>query len=132
MSKMPGKQAWEMKIFQAAIEVAKSVRKGASSQIWISSMTMFDALQKNACSDVKLTKLFDELQEYAQIYLLAKQQQKGCNGMAQLVALRDEFRDVIEAFFRYCREKEYLDHTLADDLDVLAVLVDQFRRETTR
>jgi hypothetical protein len=96
-------------------------------------MTMFVSVQKNAGSDIKLAKLFDEVQEYAQIYLLAKQQQKGCNGMAQFVALRDEFKDALEAFFRYCRENEYLylDHKFADDLDVLAVLFDKFRRETT-
>lgn len=93
-------------------------------------MTMLDSLQKNAVSDIKLAKLFDEVQEYAQIYLLAKQQQKGCNGMAQFVALRDEFKDALEAFFRHCREKGYLDHTFAGDLDVLAVEFDTFRRET--
>ncbi len=94
-------------------------------------MTMLDSLQKKSGSDIKLAKLFDEVQEYAQIYLLAKQQQKGCNGMTQFVALRDEFKDALEAFFRYCREKEYLDHKFADDLDVLAVLFDKFREETT-
>jgi len=38
--------------------------------------------------------LLDEVREYAQIYLLAKQRHKGCEGTGELMTLNEEFGDV--------------------------------------
>ncbi len=66
--------------------------------------------------------LLEEVQEYSQIYLLAKERQKGCNSMAQFVTLKEEFKDVIDKLFHHCRQKN--NHQLSfeeNDLDSLAV-----------
>jgi hypothetical protein len=40
--------------------------------------------------------LFNQAVEYAQIYLLAKHRHKGCEGTGVILALKEEFRDVID------------------------------------
>ena len=58
-------------------------------------------------SDVRLAALLDEACEYAQIYLLAKQRHKGCEGTGELMTLREDFRDAIGKLVKYCGEKGY-------------------------
>ena len=68
-----------------------------------------------------LPDYLEEVQEYSQIYLLAKERQKGCNGMAQFVMLKEEFKEVIDKLFQYCGQKN--NQHLAfeeDELDSLA------------
>ncbi len=42
----------------------------------------WDGIIQESKTDVLLAGLVDEVQEYAQIYLLVKERQKGCNGIA--------------------------------------------------
>lgn len=39
----------------------------------------------------RLAKLFDEAREYAQVYLLARQRQKGRDGKGKLVTMKGGF-----------------------------------------
>lgn len=52
---------------------------------------MIDAVLQASKSDARLAALLDEAREYAQIYLLARQRQKGCEGTGELMTLREEF-----------------------------------------
>ncbi len=73
-------------------------------------------------SDEYLASLVDEAREYAQIYLLAKQRHKGCDGTGELMTLKEEFKDTVDKTVRYCNEKNHLSRACDYDLDALAVL----------
>jgi len=82
----------------------------------------WDELFQEATADALLAGHVEEVQEYAQLYLLAKERQKGCDGMAQFVALKEEFKDAIDKLFQYCRWKDNLAfHVNEHDLESLAV-----------
>lgn len=78
---------------------------------------MITAILEASRSDSRLAALVDEAREYAQIYLLAKQRHKGCEGTGELVTLREEFRDVIRKLMNYCGEKGCPSELSPDDPD---------------
>lgn len=71
-------------------------------------------------SDAQLAGLLDEAREYAQIYLLARQRQKGCDGMGELATMKEEFRDIVDKVIQYCKEKKYISEVAAYDIDSIA------------
>ena len=71
-------------------------------------------------SDARLAVLLEEAREYAQIYLLATQRHKGCEGTGELMTLREEFRDAIGKLMKYCGEKGYQFDINTDDPDAAA------------
>ena len=71
-------------------------------------------------TDGHLAVLVEEAREYAQIYLLAKQRHKGCDGTGELMTLKEEFKDLIAKLLRYCREKGYPSDISSDDPDAAA------------
>ena len=76
----------------------------------------------------RLAALVDEAREYAQVYLLAKQRHKGCDGTGELMTLKEEFKDTVDKMVRYCKEKNYLSGACAYDPDSVAdVLVKSVR-----
>ncbi len=81
---------------------------------------MIDAIQQASKSDARLASLFDEAREYAQIYILAKERKKGCEGTGELMTLREEFRDAIGKLVKYCGEKGYPCELTPDDPDAAA------------
>jgi hypothetical protein len=52
--------------------------------------------------------MLNQAVEYAQIYQLAKQRHKGCEGTGELMALKEECRDVIDKVIQYSQEKKYI------------------------
>ena len=81
-----------------------------------------DGILQASKTDALLAGLLEEVQEYSQIYLLAKERQKGCNALAQFFALKEEFKDVIDTMFQYCRRKKNLQCAVEEyDLDSLAI-----------
>ena len=62
-------------------------------------------------SDGALAALVEEAREYAQIYRLAKQLHKGCEGTGELMTLKEEFKDTVDKMIRYCKEKQHLSGT---------------------
>ncbi len=81
---------------------------------------MIDALLQASKSDARLATLLDEAREFAQIYLLARDRKKGCEGTGELMTLREEFRDVLIKVVQYCSEKDYSSDLSPDDPDAVA------------
>ena len=72
-------------------------------------------------SDCQLAGLLENVQEYAQLYLLAKQRQKGCDGMGEVATLRDEFVFILEGMIKYCQEKGYLTGDVSFNVDSISL-----------
>jgi SOS response regulatory protein OraA/RecX len=83
-------------------------------------VAMMTILSKMAVSDAGLLRLLGRAQDYAEIYLLAKERQKGCDGLGETANLRDELKSVIDEVMDYCKEKQYLSDVAAFDIDVIA------------
>lgn len=77
-------------------------------------------------TDARLRELLEEAREYADIYSLARQRQRGCDGMGDLAMIKEEFEEALNSLTAYCKEKGYLlgDITIGVDSAVegLAVL----------
>jgi len=84
---------------------------------------MLDTIISVSQSDSRLAALVDETREYAQVYLLAKQRHKGCNGTGELMTLKEEFKDTVGKMVRYCKEKNYLSGACCYDVDIFAALI---------
>ncbi len=81
---------------------------------------MIKSISEPAESDPRLASLLDEAWEYAAVYLMAKKRQKGCDGMGELVTLREEFRDIVDKVIQYCKEKKYISEVIGYDIDGIA------------
>ena len=81
---------------------------------------MIETIIRTSLSDNDLAALVDEAREYAQIYLLAKQRHKGCDGTGELMTLREEFKDAVDKMVRYCRENNCLSGSCAYEPDLVA------------
>jgi hypothetical protein len=69
---------------------------------------MLEPILAASKSDSRLAALLDEAREYAQVYLLAKQRHKGCQGAGEIMTLKEELKDTIDKLIRYCKEKAYV------------------------
>ena len=81
---------------------------------------MIDTILKKSVADPNLVHLLDNTREYAEIYLMAKNRQKGCDGMGEAATLKEEFRDALENLIEYCVEHDYLPVNTKADYDILA------------
>ena len=81
---------------------------------------MIVAIKNASKSDTGLARLLDEACEYASVYVLARQRQKGCDGMGELATMKEEFRDVVDKVIKYCQEKKYIPQDLSYDIDSMA------------
>ena len=81
---------------------------------------MLDDLQQSLKTDARLAALLDEVREFTQIYLLAKQRHKGCSGTGELMTLREEYKDTIMKLEKHCKEKGYPCAIIAADPDAAA------------
>lgn len=81
---------------------------------------MLNTIQHASKSDGQLAKLLAEAREFAQVYVLASQRQKGCDGMGELATMKEEFRDVIDKMMQYCNEKKYIFEVISYDIDSIA------------
>ena len=81
---------------------------------------MIKGISAIAKSDPGLVRLLDEAREYASVYVLARQRQKGCDGMGELATIKEEVRDVIDKVIEYCKEKKYITEVMSYDVDSIA------------
>ena len=81
---------------------------------------MIDDISERSASDPGLARLLDEAHEFACIYVLARQRQKGCDGMGELASMREEFRDVVDKVIQYSQEKKYISQGISYDIDSIA------------
>ena len=83
-------------------------------------MSIIRDIQDLKKDDTHLTRLFERVREYAELYLIAKQRQKGCDGMGEVATLKDELIYLTNEMIRYCKEKGYLLGDVSDDIDSIA------------
>ena len=81
---------------------------------------MIEDLKRLFQEDTYLDSLLEEVQEYAHLYLLAKERQKGCDEMGEVATLKAEFRWKVENIIQYCKENNF---SLVHDSDNLESLV---------
>lgn len=81
---------------------------------------MIETIFKTSKSDAQLAGLLYEVKEYAQVYVLSKQRQKGCDGMGELATMKEEFRDVVDKMIQYCKEKKLISEVISYDVDSIA------------
>jgi hypothetical protein len=81
---------------------------------------MIKAISETAKSDPILERLLDEVREYASIYVLTRQRQKGCDGMGELATMKEEFKDIVDKVIQYCKEKKYISEVIFFDIDSIA------------
>ena len=81
---------------------------------------MIESIFKISKSDAKLAGLLDDARKFAQVYVLARQRQKGCDGMGELATMKEEFRDVVDKVIQYCEKKKYISEVISYDIDSIA------------
>jgi hypothetical protein len=75
-----------------------------------------------SASDLQLSAILDATREFAYIYVLARQRQKGCDGMGELATMKEEFRDVVDKVIHYHKEKKYISEgDIRRDSEVLTI-----------
>ena len=80
-------------------------------------MSTIETIQKFVPNDAQLARLFERVREYAELYLIAKQRQKGCDGMGEVATLKDEFIYSLNEMMLYCKEKGYLSGDISYEID---------------
>ena len=83
-------------------------------------MSFIEKISGYSKSDEHLAKLLVKAAEYAEIYLLAKRRQKGCDGMGELATMKEEFKDIVDKVIQYCKEKKYISEVIFFDIDSIA------------
>jgi len=81
---------------------------------------MLNKIQQALKSDAELESLLIKAREYADIYLLAKNRQKGCDGLGEMTNLKDEFKGILGELIEYCKDRKYIDNNFSYDVDLLA------------
>jgi septum formation topological specificity factor MinE len=81
---------------------------------------MIKNILEASASDQRLAAILSEAREYAQVYVLARQRQKGCDGMGELATMKEEFRDVVDKVIQYSQEKKYISTGISYDIDSIA------------
>ncbi len=81
---------------------------------------MLEVLSELSKSDAGLLRLLETAREYADIYLLARKRQKGCDGMGELAMVREEFSVSFDSLVHYCRSKGYMDGDMRYEIDSVA------------
>jgi len=89
---------------------------------------MIDDILKASKSDAQLVRRLEKVREYTQVYLLAKQRQKGCDEMGEVATLKDEFRGVLDELIDYCKEKRYLPEDISFDINSVAKEIERMTK----
>lgn len=80
-------------------------------------MSFLKSIEHFIESDAQLAKLFENVREYAELYLIAKQRQKGCDGMGEVATLKDEFIYSLQKMLGYCKSKNYIKEDVVYSID---------------
>lgn len=83
-------------------------------------MNIIEVINKQLRNDMHLAGLLESAKEYAQLYLLAKQRQKGCDEMGEVATVKDEFRSSLDKLIEYCKDKGYLSEDFSYDINTIA------------
>lgn len=85
---------------------------------------MIEAILKKTESDPKLERLFEQTAEYARLYLMAKERQKGCDGLGSVAMIKEEFREMLDELLKYCSASKIIQEEYSVDLDAIAKKMD--------
>jgi hypothetical protein len=91
-------------------------------------MSSIETIQKFVPNDKRLAHLFERVRENADLYLIAKQRQKGCDGMGEVATLKDEFIYSLNGMIRHCKEKGYLSGDISYETDSIARIFASYNR----
>lgn len=69
---------------------------------------MIRKIRAESKSDPELKRLLNSAGECAEMYLLARKTQTGCDGTGQVVTTKEEFRDCMDKVIQYYKEKKYI------------------------
>jgi hypothetical protein len=83
-------------------------------------MSIIETIKKFVQNDAQLARLFEGAGECAELYIIAKQRQKGCDGMGEVATLKDEFIYSLNGIIRHCKEKGYLSGEFSYETDSIA------------
>ncbi len=84
-------------------------------------MDVIEIIQKFVPNDTQLARLFERVRENAELYLMAKQRQKGCDEMGEVATLKDEFIYSMDGIIRYSKENGYLSGVVPYEIDSIAL-----------
>ncbi len=70
--------------------------------------------------DPELSDLLAEARESAHYYLLVKKRQKGCDGMGEAAALKEEFKEIMDKLIAHCKKQDNIPGSFKYDLDMAA------------
>jgi hypothetical protein len=83
-------------------------------------MNLLSTIREHSRSDEQLLKLLNMASEYTDIYFLAKQRQKGCDGLGEMTNLKDELKSALDEVLEYCKGKGYIGDNISCDIDLMA------------
>jgi len=83
-------------------------------------VSIIETIQKFVQNNAQLARLLERVRESAELYLIAKQRQKGCDGMGEVATLKDELIYLMNEMIRYYKEKGYLSSDVPYDVDLIA------------
>jgi len=83
-------------------------------------MNIIETIQKFVPSHTQLAGLVERVRENAELYLIAKQRQKGCDGMGEVATLKDDFTYSLNQVIQYCKEIGYLSGDISYGTDLIA------------
>ncbi len=81
---------------------------------------MIESILRASNADTQLAEILGDARECAYIYSLARERQKGCDGMGELATLRDEFRYIVDKMIDYCQGKNYIPAVVSYDINRIA------------
>lgn len=67
---------------------------------------LFEKLPALAKADPVVSRLYEDAAENARAYLLARERQKGCDGMGMMTTMKEEFMCALDALLKRCRFEE--------------------------
>lgn len=82
--------------------------------------SIIDDIVKLSKNDKHFAKLLESALEYAEIYLIAKKRQKGCDGLGEVTNLKEEFSGVISEILDYYRKQNSIADNIVYDIDYVA------------
>lgn len=79
------------------------------------------SIPKDIAENEAFARKINNAKEYARMYLMVKERQRGCNGMGDFHALKEEFHDAVRQVLAYYADPVPLND---EELDQLALELD--------